>query len=344
MTHQHMFDIAVVGGGCIGSSILFSLKEHGYDNIALVDRGRSSTSATSQSGAMMRLFHEDPRHTMLAVKSAAHYRRLRRERIVTGSDLRSGSLYFFNRNRYPSFEASLRVMDDAGSCFEVIPPARGAKEFPQFNWEPSDLAIYESTGTHLNSLSFSNELITHSQAKLFDDEIVQNILHADGFYKIELENQVILAKQIILAGGVAMLPLLRKLGISLPLISKEIVIYRSKREDNLFHLPNYFDRETFEFGRFSDPTELVMSDLKPKRLAFFEEPKEFTKHVAADCYAPDRQGFMISPPSQPNLLVVSGWGGTALKFALEIGQMVAQRLPVRSHRREGFYELSLPTT
>ncbi len=344
MKDTNEFDIVVIGGGCIGSSILFSLKEQGHNNIALIDRGRNSSSATAQSGAMMRLFHEDPRHTTLAVRSAVHHRRLRRERVVSGSDVRSGSLYFFNRNRYSTFEASLRIMDEAGSCFEIVTPARGMKEFPQFNWNPSDLAIYESTGNHLNAVGFSNELITHSEAKLFDDEMVQSISQVNSHYKIELENQIIRAKQVILAGGVAMLPLLKELGISLPLISKEIVIYRSRCENRFLHLPNYFDRETLEFGRFSDPTEIALSVPEPRRLASLDNLNKWTRSTASDCYAPDRQGFMIAPPSHPHLLVVSGWGGTALKFALEIGHQVARNFPLYAQTKEVVYDLSLPTS
>lgn len=343
---KHEFEVVVIGGGCIGSSVLFSLKERGHSQLALIDQGRRTTSATAQSGGMLRIFHEDPRHTLLATRSASKFLRLRREKILSGSNARSGSLYFFHHDRSSSFEASLRIMDDAGSCFEVIPPARGAKEFPQFNWSAKDLAVYESTGTHLDPLLFANELIKGSKAQTFEDSLVQQITYNDGHYKFQLGEKLIVTKQLVLAGGVGMLPLLHRLQINLPLVAKSITTYRSNdaMQSVDLCLPNYFDRETLEYGRFSNSSEMILSRLDPCRLKISTEQHHWEEHMGQDCYAPDRQGLITSLPDHPHLTVVSGWGGTGLKFALEIGDLVAERITTSPQRKEMLGELSIPTT
>ena len=63
------FDIAIIGGGCIGSSILYELCHRGFSNIVLIDHGRKTTSATANSGGMLRIFHENTEHIKAALSN-----------------------------------------------------------------------------------------------------------------------------------------------------------------------------------------------------------------------------------------------------------------------------------
>ena len=51
---------------------------------------------------------------------------------------------------------------------------------------------------------------------------------------------------------------------------------------------------------------------------------DFIKLTAEDCYSPNRQGVLGQVPGHRRLLLATGWGGTAFKFALEVGYRVAR--------------------
>lgn len=318
------FDVVVVGGGCIGSSILHSLMLQGKKHVALVDRHRHTTSATANSGGMMRIFHEDPRHTQLAIQSTLLLKRYRSAGFIKTDLCCNGSLYFFDRRRYEQFEASMALMDDAGCSFEIVTPQSGRKDFPEFRWSDNDLAVYESTGKQIDPLLLNQELLRaseHQGATLFEDQHVHHITRTSHGYELHLEATSIYANQVVLAGGAAMIPLIHKLKISIPLVAKRLTSYLTANRPEYQHLPNYFDRETLEYARFGMGTHMLFSKPLLERLHIPTEVGPFTEQTADDSYAPERQGFIYTPEDYPGLTVVSGWGGTAFKFALEIGRI-----------------------
>lgn len=339
------FDILVVGGGCIGSSILFALASRGEKHIGLVDSGRRTTSATANSGGMIRMFHENPQHTELAIRSSELLEKYRRDRCIDIDVKCNGNLYFFDRSRYKSFETSLSRMDDAGCCYEVISAIAGRKIFPEFLWNDDDMAVYESTGKHVDPLALVDELLSYSQsrsAQVFDDSDVLSIAVKNGDYQLILADRVLTAKKLILAGGARMLPLLATLDINLPLESKEIRTTVARASIAYETMPNYFDRETLDYARFGGGDHVVLSSANASRLKLDEPPFVVAERTANDCYAPNRVGLIVSPSNHRNITVVSGWGGTAFKFALEIGRRTSDVVTHSILGEEGIYASCTP--
>lgn len=334
------FDVTVVGGGCIGSSILYSLMLQGKKNIALIDRNRQSTSATANSGGMMRVFHEDPRHTQLAIQSTMLLKRYRSTGQLKTDVCYNGSLYFFDRRRYETFEASMALMDEAGCSFEIVTPQSGRKDFPEFRWDDHDLAVYESTGKQISPTLLNQELLLACErqgATLLEDQHVYDITRNANGYELHLDGSSVLTDQVILAGGAGMLPLLRNLGVVTPLVAKRLTSYLTVNRPEYLHLPNYFDRETLEYARFGNGSHILFSKPSLERLLIPSNLGPFTEQTADDCYAPDRQGLILAPPEYPGMTIVTGWGGTAFKFALEIGRTSAASVKQSSHERTAMY-------
>ena len=339
------FDVIVIGGGCIGSSILYSLMLQGQKNIALVDSNRNSSSATANSGWMMRIFHEDPRHTQLAIQSTELLKRYRTAGLLKTDVCCNGSLYFFDRRRYEQFEPSMTLMDEAGCSFEIVTPQSGRRDFPEFRWSDNDLAIYESTGKQMSPTLLSQELLLTCQrqgASVFDNHAVTNITRSDRGYEVHSERASLRSAQVILAGGAGMLPLLSQLNISTSLTAKRLTSYLADNRREYLHLPNYFDRETLEYARFGNGKNVLFSQRSLERLLLPQDQTSFVEQTADDSYAPDRQGFILSPPQYPGMTIVSGWGGTAFKFALEIGRSSAATIQLTSSERTVLHAAGTP--
>jgi glycine/D-amino acid oxidase-like deaminating enzyme len=321
MAHYE-FDHVVIGGGCIGSSILSALTKIEAGSLALIDIGRKTTSATASSGGMLRVFHENPEHVKLAL---ANYHLLQKN--YKSCVKPNGSLYFFNPSRFAGHQASLALMAADNYPYEVLTRAQGAERFPYFHWQENEWAIYEPLGTHLDPAAFVEQMLSDSVqrgATLLEPFEVQRICPYLDRYRICCDEGTVTAKSLVLAGGARLIPRLYDLGLTLPLEVKTIKSRVGKKMDSDLILPNFFDRETLDFARLGPGPEVILSAVKTQRIKSPITTGSFEEKEAVDCYAPNRQGFIGVIPGHPRLTLATGWGGTAFKFALEVGQRVAR--------------------
>tara|TARA_B110001454_G_scaffold218046_1_gene244908 strand:- start:18130 stop:19152 length:1023 start_codon:yes stop_codon:yes gene_type:complete len=323
------FDHAIIGAGCIGSSIAYELTRRGIRNNVIIDSGRKTVSATASSGGMLRVFHENLEHVELALNNFALLKKYQDRHIITEKQQPNGHLYFFNSRRFPQYSANFQKMDSAGYAFEILTPAAGRLKFPAFHWADDQWAVYEPLGSHLSPIRFADDLLSFSEKSgmtIVDDFEVDRICHFRGQYKIFSQKSSITAKTVILAGGARLLPHLHDLGIGHSLRSQKLTTYHVQKKDQQMILPSYFDRETLDFARLGPGDHLILADLNSKRLKeklWTGQPVEVT---ANDCYSPNRLGFAGYLMGQPKMMLATGWGGTAFKFSLEISQRIGRAL------------------
>jgi glycine/D-amino acid oxidase-like deaminating enzyme len=323
------FDHAIIGAGCIGSSIAYELTRRGFRNNVIVDSGRKTVSATASSGGMLRVFHENIEHVELALSHFSLLKKYQQRQIITEKQEPNGHLYFFNSRRYPQYAANFQKMDSAGYAFEIVTPMTGRSKFPQFEWADHEWAVYEPLGTHLSPTQFADDLLSYSQKSgmtVVDNFEVDRICHFRGRYKIVSQKSSIVAKTVILAGGARLLPHLNDLGIGNLLTSQKLTTYYVQKKDSNTILPSYFDRETLDFARLGPGESFILADTKSTRLKEKLWTGYVTEITANDCYSPNRLGFSGYLMGQPGMILATGWGGTAFKFSLEISQRIGRAL------------------
>jgi glycine/D-amino acid oxidase-like deaminating enzyme len=334
------FEIIVLGGGCIGSSILHELSSKGYRDIAMIDHGRRTKSATASSGGMLRVFHESPNHVELALKSQNIFNSLKQQGILTEKNSVNGHLYFFNQSRFEAFKNVQCMMEDADHPFDVLNAAQGQRRFPEYKWAKDELAVYEPNATHMDPLQFNQELISHGQllgAQVFEDTEVRKICHYQDQYKVFSKENIFNCKFLILAGGARMLPRLKDLNLDFHLEAKPIRFFSGAKVNTGLNVPHYFDRENLEFGRLGNSSDIVLSNPTTQRLVTKTWLGEVDKIQAMDCYAPNRQGLLGEVPGHSKLILATGWGGTAFKFSLEIGRRVVSLVEEIILERKNLY-------
>jgi len=334
------FDILVLGGGSTGASILYQLSLRGFQNIALVDAGRTTTSATANSGGMLRVFHEHPEHLDLALASARHILRLQESGVLSEQVQANGSLYFFNKRRYPDYQNHLKCMEASEYPFEILTPVIGRRRFPLFHWSDAEWAVYEPRGSALSPRRFVEDLLHSSQgmgATVIDDFEVTRVCRYRDHYRVNGPRGVLLAKNLILAGGAKTLSRLNDLGLKIDLEAKTLRAFTSAANlDSNFDvgsLPNFFDRESLEFAKLGSRVVVSTENVTRVRVPFWQKP--MTSISAEDAYAPNRIGFAGEIAGHPKLSVAAGWGGTGFKFALEIGMRVANSIQNANTRQIG---------
>jgi glycine/D-amino acid oxidase-like deaminating enzyme len=323
------YDFAILGGGCIGSAIFSRLSQSVLQRVALIDKGRKTLSATAHSGGMLRVFHESPEYVNLALENHQLIQALQNSGVLTEKNEVTGSLYFFNKNRYKDYQASLKRMAEAEYPFEVLSPANGRRRFPAFHWLEHECAIYEPLGSQRTPARFVQDLISSGSENggdVFEDLEVTRISCHHGFYRIFSDELTMKSKTLVLAGGARLLPRFQDLGLNLPLQTKELSAFVVPKVPNAPAMPHYFDRETLDFGGFGQKDHAVLASPKSKRLVepFWQGTAE--KRKALDCYAPGRVGLLGEVAGWPGLYIATGWGGTGFKFALEVAERTVNLL------------------
>ena len=334
------FDIAIVGGGCIGASIFQELSRSGFTNIVLLDHGRKHSSATANSGGMLRVFHEQKNHLELAMANFSRLRLLQKEGLFADAPEPNGSLYFFHEDRFSRYKENLQQMSAAQIPFEIISYGQGRERFPHFQWKIQDRAVFEPWGTHLDPLQFVEQLLTRGIAAgctVVDNFEVLRVCHHIDQYRIFSDTAAVTAKILILAGGAGLLPRLEEMGVSLPLKSKTLHRVLVEKCDSDLQMENYFDRETLEFGCLSAGADFTLSSLESRRLIGKHWNNNIRQQKARDCYAPNRIGYLGLVPGRERMIIATGWGGTAFKFALEIGRRVAEIVAYKFPDRRASY-------
>lgn len=313
------FDTLILGGGCVGAAIFHELALFGQPRVGLVDQGRKSRSATARSGGMLRIFHEGLPHLQLAAEN----HRILREYEAAGWVPRAGtngSLYFFHRRRLRGWQENLAALERARIPFAVLTPAEG--RFPEFRWEREEMALFEPEGGSADPAAFTESLLRHGRnlgGETLEEARVERIRAAPGGYYLATSDGCLRTRQLVLAGGAAMLPRLEDLGLRLPLTARELNVHESTKEGP--GLPNYFDRESLEYGRLGAGRAALLSSLHPQRIELDFAPARTL--AAQDCYAPGRLGLAGLVPGHPGLFLAAGWGGTAFKFSLAIGRQIS---------------------
>ncbi len=318
---SYELDIAIIGGGCIGSSILYEFCRRGYKNIGLIDHGRKKLSATAHSGGMLRVFHEHPAHISLSLGNLAFIEAYRRQGVLKAELITNGNLYFFNKNRYSSYKKNLLNMDKANYPYEIFTPKEGEKHFPQFHWA-EDWAIYEPTAGRLSPNQLIEDLREASKsygAKLYDEFEVQHIIPMNDQFRLMNHASMITTKRLILAGGARLVSRFKDLALKIPFEIKTLTTFLAKKLETNEPLPNFFDREILSFGCFSQSTHTVLSHKQCNRVIKEQWAARFEHRSAEDVYINNRLGRLGPVENHQGLYIATGWGGTAFKFALEIG-------------------------
>jgi 4-methylaminobutanoate oxidase (formaldehyde-forming) len=331
-------EIAIIGGGCIGVSILNALVRSGISNIVLIDKGRTTTSATANSGGMFRVFHENPEHIRLAL---GHYRILQdflHEGVLATESEPNGSLYFLNRHRLDRCKEGLQIMFEAQYPFEILNPIEGRKKFPEFRWDDEELAIYEPLAHQRDPGVFTDHLLRRClkvrDVTLLESTEIKSIRSYHNRYLLSGVCQSVVAKSLVLAGGASLLPRFKDLGLNLALESRALTVFVSEKTNKTWKIPNYFDRERLEFGAFAHAQKVLLSHREQNRVWETMWEKDFEEKTAMDSYAPRRLGFLGQVCGHPQLFIATGWGGTAFKFALEVGHRMAHVMENRLHRKK----------
>ena len=229
------YDAIVVGGGVMGCATAYHLAKRGRRVLLLeqfaIGHDRGSSHGHSR---IFRLVYDAPDYVRLAQAAFPLWRALERD---SGTDLllQTGGLDYALRGT-PSFDSTRTTLAALGIEFEQLDRAAVVQRFPQFQMPDDIVAIYQRHSGILDAnrcvATLAAEARRHG-ADLCENAPVRQLRAVGAGVEVHTDTAGYAADRLVVTVGAWARPLLRQLGLDLPLtVTREQVAYFAPRSLN----------------------------------------------------------------------------------------------------------------
>jgi len=227
-------DVVVVGGGVIGASTAFHLAQRGAGKIVVCERRWVAAGASGKSGALVRTHYTNEPEARLAQSSVAYFQNWA-EHVGRGDCgfLNNGLLRFVTAENVDNLAANVEMLERVGVDTRVIGPREVRELAP--GWQTDDVvaAAYEPrsgcadpVATTYGFLDGATERGAEVRAGV---EVTGITVQGGRAVGVQTTDGPILAGTVMIAGGAWGIPLLRSVGIDVPLQPVRIQVAIFKR-------------------------------------------------------------------------------------------------------------------
>src|SRR5689334_2347937 len=226
------YDAIVVGGGVMGCASAYHLAKRGRRVLLLeqfaIGHDRGSSHGHSR---IFRLAYAAPDYMRLAQAALPLWRALEREAGVELL-LQTGGLDFA-RPGTPAFEDTRATLAALGVEFEQLDRPAIEKRFPQFQMPDDIVGIYQRDSGILDANRCVATLAAQARqhgADLRENEPARQLRAAGAGVEVQTDTATYAADRLVVTAGAWARPLLRQLGLDLPLtVTREQVAFFAPR-------------------------------------------------------------------------------------------------------------------
>ncbi len=218
--------VAVIGGGVVGCSVLYHLTKAGWKDVTLIERAELTSGSTWHAAGGFHTLNSDPNVARLQAYTVGLYKEIEE---ISGQSCGlhlTGGLQLADtperldwlkmahaRGRYLGMETEIISAAEAKKLMPLI----DEKYFVGAMWDPIEghLDPYGTTHAYAKSARLAGaEIVLHNRVK----ELVQNV---DGTWKVVTEQGTIEAEHVVNAGGLWAREVGRMVGLELPVLAME---------------------------------------------------------------------------------------------------------------------------
>ena len=216
--------VVVVGGGCVGASILYGLTQHGCTDAVMLERTQLTAGSTWHAAGLLVTFVRSHNVSKMTLETIGIYADVEKK-LGTSVGLRQvGQLRVANTpERWDEFQSYLSVAEAAGVPCKLLSPTEIAEIHPLLNQSESiQGGILHTEDGYVNPAD-----ITQAMAKLARDagaKVHQNTEAqsyeklANGHWKVTTNQGDITCEHLIFATGNYARENARRVGLDLPCI------------------------------------------------------------------------------------------------------------------------------
>ena len=214
-------NVAIIGGGAMGCSLLYHLAKAGWSDIVLVEKNDLTHGSTWHAAGLCTHFAHNPTIQELRATSVRLYRDILPEE--TGESCgfhRSGAMRVTrNPDRMDEFRHVAGLSEFTGYPLEIIDPKRIAELHPLATLDGLLGGIYEPDDGHVDPSLATNAMAKQAQrhgAVIQRYNPVHAIRHENGRWVVETKNGTLRARHIVNAAGTWGFEIGRMMGVNVP--------------------------------------------------------------------------------------------------------------------------------
>ncbi|MCM3216675.1 FAD-dependent oxidoreductase [Niallia taxi] len=343
-------DTVIVGGGIVGSSILYQLSKKGLVNTVLIEKNKFASGSTNASGGFLRMFHQSFQHTVMAYEGFNEFEEMKEKCKFN----KTGMAYIINEKKHKNHRSQVDWLQQRNINIDYLPSSKYHRLINTVNLKSSDIVVYEEEAGYIDPIICTDEWIAKSKklgANAYEGIEVEKILvNKEGIKGIQTSYGKINCNNLILATGAWTNKLLRPLGIDLNLYSKAIQInFFNKNENISISSPIIIDDNTDIYLRpyleknilIGEPTNEFDIDPDEKMSLNYQDTiklinrnhlkydwLEFTNFSGGrrsfDGFTRDSKGILKEDENIKGLIIATGWSGGGVKLSPSIGKKVTK--------------------
>ena len=334
-------DILVIGGGIIGASVAYGVAERGV-RVALLDQGGSAPNASRGNFGLAWVQGkglEMPRYAEWSLEAAQAWpefaTHLREQTGISTDYLRPGSFEVcLGEKAWKAREASIVQMrreSATGTCdCEMLDRQAMRERIPKLRLgEAVSGASFSPHDGHLNSLALLTALLAANQkigVVHHPEQPVKSVSFQKGSFEVRTSTKHFSAQKVVLACGLGIKPLVRQVGLEIPIRPQRGQILVTERTHPLLEQPFVTIRQTqegsFLFGASHEEvgfdTGTTLEEMRRLAGHAVQVFPELARLQLVRCWGalriltPDTKPVYVESESCPGAFVVTSHSGITL--------------------------------
>ncbi len=218
--------VAVIGGGVVGCSVLYHLTKQGFKDVVLIEREELTSGSTWHAAGGMHTLNSDPNVAKLQDYTIGLYKEI--EEISghsCGVHLTGGVMLAGSKERMDWLKAAHARGRYLGMQTELLTVDEAAERFPLMEKKYFVGALYDAVEGHIDPAGVTNAYAKAARkggAEIYRHNRVTDMQpRPDGGWDVITEKGSIRAEHVVNAGGLWAREVGRMVGLELPILAME---------------------------------------------------------------------------------------------------------------------------
>ncbi len=218
--------VAVIGGGVVGASVLYHLTKAGWKDVLLIERAELTSGSTWHAAGGMHTVNGDPNVAKLQQYTIELYKEIEAiSGVSCGVHITGGLMLAGTPERVDWLRMAVARGRYLGMDLQLISAAEAKKLYPLLDEKHFLGAIYDPIEGHVDPYG-----VTHAYAKsaqlagaeiVRQNRVIDTRQRADGTWDVITEKGTVHAEHVVNAGGLWAREVGRFVGLELPILAME---------------------------------------------------------------------------------------------------------------------------
>lgn len=331
-------EVVVIGGGCMGTSVLHHLAKLGCSDVVLLEAQSLGSGSTSKAAGGIRMQHDDELNTRIALRSLREFEHFEE---ITGTPIgfqQVGYLFLINSEQVlETFRRTARVQRELGAPTEILTVADVNDKVPGVRTDDlvgaSFCAIEGYATPEAVVQGYATAARRAGTTIRTGEAAAEIIVDSSGIAGVRTTTETYHTRNVVITAGVGSRAIAKGIGIDLPVHAEPRTIYYSSDAVGVpAHAPLVVDHASnFYFHReregliFAGPQHDLMelSESAVQRLPALENAAIEGSWSGDYDMSPDGNA-MVGKAAVQGLTYATGFSGHGFMQSPAIGEHLAE--------------------